>query len=178
MTERVTLARPYAVAAFRHAKKKKSVARWSEGLATLAALMEDPRLQQAAANPRVRREAFAAAFLALLGDECPKDQQNFVRLLIENRRLDLLPSILQLFNDARAADEGQIPVTLKSAFDLTDAQQKQITKVLQQHLGKKPLIQATTDPALIGGLLIRAGDRVIDASIRGQIERLTQALRN
>lgn len=178
MTEQVTLARPYAVAAFRHAKKKKSAARWSEGLEFLALLIRDPRLQQAASNPRVRRESFANAFVSLCGPEIGQDLQNFVRLLIENRRLALLPSIVTLFNGYRADDEGQIRVEVTSAFELTETETKNVSKVLQSHFGKKPQMTVRTDAELIGGLLIRAGDRVIDATVRGQIDRLATTLRN
>lgn len=178
MTELTTLARPYAVAAFKHAKKTKSGRRWSDEIGFIATVMKDPLMQRAAANPKVRREDFTAAFLGLCEGQLGPDVQNFVRLLIENRRLDLIASIGVLFEEYRMADEGQIKVQVASAFDLSGPETTKLSKVLQAHLGRKPEMTVTIDPELIGGVFVRAGDRVIDASVRGQIERLAKTLRN
>jgi F-type H+-transporting ATPase subunit delta len=89
MTELTTLARPYAVAAYRRAKETKSTARWADELAFVALVMADDRMKLAASNPRVRKEAFTASFLALCEGRLSAEAQNFVRILVENRRLAL-----------------------------------------------------------------------------------------
>lgn len=106
MTELTTLARPYAVAAYRRAKETKSTARWADELAFVAIVMADERMKLAASNPRVRKEAFTASFLALCDGRLSGEAQNFVRILVENRRLDLIGQIASLFDEYRAADEA------------------------------------------------------------------------
>lgn len=178
MTELTTLARPYAVAAYRRAKATKSTARWADELAFVAIVMADERMKLAASNPRVRKEAFTASFLALCEGRLSAEAQNFVRILVENRRLDLIGQIASLFDEYRAADEGYINVDVASAFDLSDAEQKKLTQVLNGVLGRKAHLSVRIDSDLIGGVYIKAGDRVIDASIRGQLERLAKSLWN
>lgn len=178
MTELTTLARPYAVAAFRRAKETKATARWSDELAFVTMVMGDQRMKLAASNPRVRKEAFTASFLSMCEGRLAPEVQNFVRLLVENGRLDLVSEISNLFEDYRAADEGYVNVDVASAFDMTDAEQKSLAKVLDGVLGKKAQVTVTTDESLIGGVYIKAGDRVIDASIKGQLERLAKNLWN
>jgi F-type H+-transporting ATPase subunit delta len=178
MTELTTLARPYAVAAYRRAKQTKSTARWSEELGFVALVMADERMKRAATNPRVRGEAFVASFLALCEGRLAPEVQNFVRLLVENGRLDLIDQIVTLFEEYRAADEGYVNVDVASAFDMNDAEQKKLGKVLDGFLGRKANLSVRVDDSLIGGVYIKAGDRVIDASIRGQLERLAKTLWN
>jgi F-type H+-transporting ATPase subunit delta len=178
MTELTTLARPYAVAAYRRAKETKTTERWSDELAFVTIVMEDQRMKLAASNPRVRKEAFTASFLALCEGRLSSEAQNFVRLLVDNGRLDLIGEIASLFEEYRAADEGYVNVDVASAFDMTDAEQKKLAQVLDGALGKKAHLSVRTDNSLIGGVYIKAGDRVIDASIKGQLERLAKNLWN
>jgi F-type H+-transporting ATPase subunit delta len=178
MTELTTLARPYAVAAYRRAKQTKSTARWADELGFVALVMADDRMKRAATNPRVRGEAFVASFLAMCEGRLAPEAQNFVRLLVENGRLDLISQIVTLFEEYRAADEGYVNVDVASAFDLSDAEQKKLAKVLDGYLGRKANLSVRVDDSLIGGVYIKAGDRVIDASIRGRLERLAKTLWN
>ena len=101
-----------------------------------------------------------------------------MRLLIQNQRLSLLGEIADLYGHYRAEDEGYIDVDVASAFDVTAEESKKLTKTLEANLGKKVRLKVRIDPELIGGVYIRAGDRVIDASVRGQIERLAKSLLN
>lgn len=178
MSELITLARPYAVAAYKYAKEAGKTQEWNDELVFLSQLMADPRLQQAATNPKVRREDFTSAFLDLCGSHLQDDAQNFVRLLIQNQRLSLLGEIADLYGQYRAEDEGYIDVDVASAFDVTAEESNKLTKTLEANLGKKVRLKVRIDPELIGGVYIRAGDRVIDASVRGQIERLAKSLLN
>jgi len=176
MSELATLARPYAVAAYKRAKETDSTGKWSEALAFLAAVMQDPRMAQAAANPKARKDQFTKAFLDLCQGRLNAEAKNFLRMLIENRRLGLIKFISEQFEQYRAEEEGYIEVNVCSAYPLEDGERDQITAVLQKTLGKEPRLNVQVDDSLIGGVLIRAGDRVIDASVRGQIQRMAKRL--
>ena len=178
MSELCTLARPYAVAAYRRAKETGTTEKWAAELAFLSAIMADARLQHAVANPKVRREALAQSFLGLCEGRLDGEGLNFARLLIQNHRLGLIGDIAELFGQYRADDEGYIDVDVASAYELSAEEQQKLAGTLDVALGKRARLKVSVDQSLIGGVYIRAGDRVIDASIRGQIERLTKSLWN
>lgn len=176
MTELATLARPYAVAVYKRARETDSTGKWSQALGFLAQIMLDPRMAKAAANPRTKRDQFAQAFLDLCQGRLDAEAENFVKLLIDNRRLSLIKSIAEQFERYRAEEEGYIQVDLSSAYPLDDEERDRLAKLLHRMLGKQPHLNVRFDESLIGGVLIRAGDRVIDASVRGQIQRLAKTL--
>lgn len=176
MSELSTLARPYAVAAFRRAKETGTTQQWSDALDFLTAVLSDQRIIKAAMHPTVRREDFVAAFLSLCSGVLHQESENFVRLLIHNKRLHVISSVASLFKQYRAEDEGYVEVEVESAFPLDDQEKRTLSTVLDHFLGKEARITIITCPELIGGVYIRAGDRVIDASIRGQIERIAKRL--
>jgi F-type H+-transporting ATPase subunit delta len=178
MSELTTLARPYAVAAYERAKETGSADKWAEALAFLAAVMDDERIARAAGNPKAKREDFTAAFLSLCQGHIDSEAENFVRLLIQNHRLGLVKQISELFAQYKADDEGYVDVDVTSAFPLTKPEEGKLAKVLDGFLKKKARLRTTVDNSLIGGVYVRAGDRVIDATVRGQIERLAKRLWN
>ena len=178
MGELTTLARPYAVAAFKRAKETGTTDKWTSELAFVSTLMQDDRLRQAVANPKVRRDALAENFLKLCEGQLDAEGQNFARLLIQNHRLNLVGDIAELFAQYRADDEGYVEVDVASAYELTEEQQQQLAGTLDVALGRQARLKVSVDDTLIGGVYIRAGDRVIDASVRGQIERLAKSLWN
>jgi F-type H+-transporting ATPase subunit delta len=178
MSELTTLARPYAVAAYKRAKETDTADRWAEAFAFLSAIMDDERIAQAAANPKTQREEFAGAFLNLCQGYLDAETENFVRLLIQNHRLGLIKHIAELFGQYKADDEGYIEVDVRTAFPLEEEEETRLASVLDHILRKKPRLRVNVDKSLIGGVYLRAGDRVIDASVRGQIERLAKRLWN
>lgn len=178
MSEIATLARPYAVAAYKRAKETASTAQWSETLAFLSAVMQDERIAQAADNPKVKKEQFTAAFLDLCAGHLNGESENFVKVLVANGRLDLIHSIAEQFEYYRAEEEGYLDVEVCSAYPLEDGEHAKLVTVLQTELGKQPRLHVRVDESLIGGVLIKAGDRVIDASVRGQVQRLATRLYN
>lgn len=178
MSELITLARPYAVAAYRRAKETGTAEQWADALAFLAAIAQHPDIVRAAANPRGGREQFAAAFLGLCDEKVDAEAKNFARLLIDNRRMGLLKQIAELFAAYKAEDEGYLAVNVASAYALDRKEQTQLAKLLTGALGRKAQLTVTEDRSLIGGVFITAGDRVIDASVRGQLERLAKRLAN
>ena len=178
MSELATLARPYATAAFKRAKQTNSTQQWSETLAFLTAVIQDPRISSAANNPNANKESFTQALLDLCRGILDREGENFVRLLVANRRLQLIGIVSEQYEQFRADDEGYIVADVYSAYPLDDAEKEQINTVLQQTLRKQPRLNVHVDDTLIGGVLIKAGDRVIDASVRGQIQRLAKRLYN
>ncbi|NJD07094.1 MAG: F0F1 ATP synthase subunit delta [Methylococcaceae bacterium] len=176
MSELATLARPYAVAAYKRAKQTASLERWSETLAFLAAVLSDPAILAAATNPKGDRERFTRSFLDLCEGKLDREGENFVRLLIANRRLNLIRQISEQFEQHRAEDEGYVNACVASAYPLDDADRQQVEAILRKTLGKQPKLEITVEPDLIGGVVIRAGDKVIDASVRGQLQRLAKRL--
>jgi F-type H+-transporting ATPase subunit delta len=178
MTELTTLARPYAEAAYKRAKETGLTDNWTNELGFLSAVMSDERMRKAVSNPKVRRDAFSNSFLGLCEGRLDAEGQNFVRLLIQNQRLNLVGVIADLFAKYRAEDEGYVDVDVASAFDLSDEEKGKLSKTLDATLGRKSRLNVSVDKGLIGGVYIQAGDRVIDASVRGQIERLAKSLWN
>lgn len=178
MSELTTLARPYAVAAFKRAKETASTEQWAAELEFLSAIMADGQIQRAMENPRVGRDKLTESFLALCEGRLSEEARNFVRMLIENHRLTLASAISALFSQYKAEDEGSIDVDVKTAFELEAGEEKKLKSTLDKVLNKKARLRTSVDRDLIGGVYIRAGDRVIDASVRGQLERLAKSLRN
>lgn len=176
MAENLTVARPYAQAVFELAKTQGKLKAWSETLALAASVAADSQVQSLAGDPRVQREQLSKLFLDILGAALDATGQNFIRLLIANRRLALLPEIAALYEIERAAAESTLKAEVVSAYPLTDEQQLNIATALQARYGRTVSITAHTDNSLLGGVIIRAGDSVIDGSARGQLAKLATAL--
>ncbi|QGU33681.1 F0F1 ATP synthase subunit delta [Thermochromatium tepidum] len=174
--ELTTIARPYAEAAFAHAKESGQVDAWSEALTLLATLTSDPLMAAQIGNPTVPRERIRDLLLALCGDALPAGPANLVRLLAANARLAAIPEIARLFEERRVADQGVRHVLVRSAFEVEEAQRSALAEALARRLGARVDLSFETDTALIGGLEIRAGDLVIDHSVRGKIKQLAHAL--
>jgi F-type H+-transporting ATPase subunit delta len=174
--ERSTLARPYAEAVFRLARERKALAAWSDMLGLAAAVARDPQMSRLIDNPRVPRERFVAFFLDVCGKRVDKDGANFIRLLAENRRIQLLPEIAVLYEALRAGAESRIEAEVVSAIAVGADQLKTIAAALKKRLGRDVTLATRIDPSLIGGIVIRAGDLVIDGSVRGKLRLLATHL--
>jgi F-type H+-transporting ATPase subunit delta len=177
MAELATLARPYAEAVFKLARQSGEFARWSEMLAFLDQVMHDPRFAEIVANPRVPKETLQA-ILQDIGDET-LDQagKNLLRLLVENRRLPVIPTLFKQYQALKAEHEGVIRVELVSTYAVKPSQKDEVAAALQQRFGKNVEVEVTIDRKLLGGWLIRAGDQVIDLSVRGRLQQLATELR-
>ena len=176
MSENITLARPYAEAAFGLAQDNKALKRWSEMLALAAAVATDAQVARLAMDPRVARERFTQLFLDICGKALSKEGANFIRVLQDNRRIALLPEIAQLFEARRAEAEGRIEAQVISAFAMTPEQTSKIAAALKKKFGREVSVTSSVDAALIGGMIIRAGDVVIDGSVRGKLRALASHL--
>lgn len=173
MSDALTLARPYARAAYALARDAGQADAWSRALAVAAALASESAIAQALSDPRTARSDAAA----LLSDGASVEHwQGFLELLADNRRLPLLPDIAALFEQLRADGEQVVRATVTSANALSDGELESITAALRRRFGREVRVRTAVDPALIGGAVIDAGDLVIDGSLKGKLERLQTAL--
>lgn len=176
MAELETLARPYAEAVFTLAQQRRELQSWSAMLRLLADVASDERIAELASDPRVGSERLAGLLLDIAGGNLSGDGKNFVRLLVANGRVTLLPAIAAQFERLRAEAEGVIEVEARAAFELSEAQVRQITESVKKRLGREVKLNATIDKSLIGGVVIRAGDLVIDGSVTGHLRDLAAQL--
>ncbi|WP_437879879.1 F0F1 ATP synthase subunit delta [Pseudomonas sp. LRF_L74] len=178
MAELTTLARPYAKAAFEHAQAHQQLASWSAMLGLAAAVSQNDTMQRVLKAPRLTSTDKAATFIEVVGDEFDAQARNFISVVAENGRLDLLPEISAEFELYKAEQERSVDVEVTSAFALSTEQQDKLAKVLSARLSREVRLHATEDSSLIGGVVIRAGDLVIDGSVRGKIAKLAEALKS
>jgi F-type H+-transporting ATPase subunit delta len=176
MAELSTLARPYARAAFEYARDSKQLPVWAEQLATSAAVAADQRLKVVLGDPALTAEQQAKTLSDVCGDALGAHMRNFIGVLAVNKRLSLLPEIYSLFAQYKANHEKTVDVEVVSAFDLADATRDKLAAVLGKKLERDVKVRTSTDRNLLGGVLIRAGDLVIDGSIRGRLNKLAAAM--
>ncbi len=176
MAELSTLARPYAKAAFEYAKDKGALAEWEGQLATAAAVASQERVSAMLDNPALTDEQQATALNDVCGDDTSTEVKNFVRILADNKRIALLPEIHQQFALFKANQEKSVDVEVISAFDLDEATTGRLADVLRSKLEREVKVSTATDESLLGGVLIRAGDMVIDGSVRGRLNKLAEAM--
>lgn len=176
MTQKRSLARPYAQAAFLLAQERGALQKWSRMLATAAAVARDETMRRLVTDPRVSRADAAQQFLRVCGDALDPEAANFIRLLADNRRLDLLPEIAALFEERRSEAEGQLEASVTTAFPLKEEQTRAIEQAMKRRFGRDIRLRVAVDRSLLGGIVIRAGDLVIDGSARGRLGQLASKL--
>jgi len=176
MAEYTTSARPYARAVFDLASRSSSVDSWSNALALMAAVATDANMQEMLDEPQLSKAQKGELMLKVVADKLDQQQQNLLRLMAENGRLRALPEVLNQFESFRAEAEGKVEAEVISAFDLTDEQVQAITSMLKSKLGRDVSITTSTDESLIGGVVIKAGDTIIDGSMKSQLESLALTL--
>ncbi len=176
MQQFITQARPYAVAAFEHAQEEGKLAEWSGMLHVLNLLVSDPQMEQVLDNPRVANEVLSDFVFDVCGDRLSDSGKNFVKLLIDSGRLSLAPYIYKLFEKNRAKAEGLVEVEVVSAFPVDSGEKEKLSSIMEKRLGKKIEINTRVDESLIGGVIIRVGDSVVDASIKGRLKQLSNRL--
>src|SRR5689334_3524782 len=176
MAEPSTLARPYAKAVFELARDEGKLADWSALLAGLATAVRDKSVAAAIGHPSVGRGQLAEVLVQVMGGTATGQGKNLLRLLSEYDRLKLAPLIAEQFETLRAEHEKRIDVQIVSAAPVDAAQQKALVDAVKKKLNRDVNVEWKTDPSLIAGAQIRAGDTVIDGSISGELARLRQAL--
>ncbi|HEY8608679.1 MAG TPA: F0F1 ATP synthase subunit delta [Noviherbaspirillum sp.] len=175
MAELATIARPYAEALFRVAQSGK-LAAWSDLVSEMAAVAALPDVQSFASNPKLTDQQVVETFLSLLKTPVTPEAKNFVLMLVENGRLTLLPEIGTQFHVLKNAAEGAADAEITSAFELTDAQVKDLVATLEKKFGRKLNPTVKVDPALIGGVRVAVGDEVLDTSVRAKLQQMYVAL--
>jgi len=176
MAELNTLARPYAKAAFEAAHREGELSAWSAQLGVAAAVSRDDRIAGVLGNPSYTAEQMARTVIEVCGDALTESGRGFLRVLASNGRLPLLPQIFALFQQYRAGREKSVEVEFVTAFALREADRRKLAEVLSGRLERAVKVETTLDESLLGGVLIRAGDLVIDGSVRGRLDKLAEAM--
>lgn len=176
MAEKVTIARPYAKAAFEYARAQNALGRWSDTLAIASAVVADERVSKLLSSPRVTPDQLVGFIADIVntaaGGELDEQGRNFLGTLAQNRRLGLLPQIVAIYEVLRAEVENIADVQVTSAIALDDAQRQRLTLALRKRLKHEVRLHCDIDASLIGGAIVRSGDLVIDGSLKARLARL------
>ena len=176
MADNTTTARPYANAVYDLASENAAIESWGDALANLAAVVSDPQVAALLDNPDSGKQEKGEILIQILADKLTDKQQNLVRLMAENGRLKLMPDVAEQFEVARAKAENIIEAEVTSAFELSAEQVSEITNTLKNKLGCEITLSTSVDETLIGGVVIKAGDTIIDASMKSQLDSLALSL--
>jgi F-type H+-transporting ATPase subunit delta len=175
MAELATVARPYAEALFRVAKSENLPA-WSDLVSQMAQVAAHPDVKALADNPKVSNQQIAEVFSSAFKSPLNPEARNFINMLIENGRLTLLPEIAAQFHELKNAQEGAADAQISSAFELSDAQVKEIVAALEKKFGRKLNPSVTVNKSLIGGVRVSVGDEVLDTSVSAKLQKMHDAL--
>lgn len=176
MAEAITLARPYAEAVFRLADEKGTLPAWAKTLMTMATVAANPDTRECIGNPKLSSEQLYGLFMSLCGDGVAQEAQNFVRILIDNRRLILLPEIHEQFEYLKNERERVLQAQIYTAFTLEESQKAELISVLEARYKREIDAHVSVDEDLIGGVRIVVGDEVIDGSVRSKLNAAAAAL--
>ena len=177
MAELAALARPYAEAAFLLAEEKDQLEEWSETLDFLNQVTSNELIEKVTNNPKVSKKALEGGIVDICQGQMDEQGLNFVKLLIKNNRLQLAGEIAQQFEVKKAEKSGILDVVVTSAFPMSEQDKEALAGSLSGTFGKQVKISVEEDASLIGGIVIRAGDKVIDGSLSGQIQQLAKQLK-
>ncbi len=176
MSNSSNFARPYAQAVFELARDSDRYDTWSNNLETLAQIVSHPRLGELIQNPRISRDQIIDIVLEIGGDGLDEQTKNLVRILGHYRRLLIAPSIAEQYETLRAKEEGVIEAELQTAYAIDETQLQMLTQSLESRLGRRVRLKCERNQHLIGGAVIRAGDWVVDGSVRAQLAKLSSSL--
>ncbi len=177
MSELTTVARPYAKAAFDFAVESGAVDKWHEMLTFSAEVAKNEDILSFLSGSH-SPEVTSDLFIKVCGEQLNEQGQNLVKVLAENGRLVAFPAVAKIFEDLKAQYENEIEVDVTSATEISEAQQAKLVASLEKRLARKIKLNCNIDSAVVGGLLIKAGDTVIDATVRGKLERLSHVLQS
>ena len=177
MSEFITVARPYAKAAFDFAVEHQSVERWQDMLAFAAEVTKNEQMAELLSGA-LAPETLAESFIAVCGEQLDESGQNLIRVMAENGRLNALPDVLEQFIHLRAVSEATAEVDVISAAALSEQQLAKISAAMEKRLSRKVKLNCKIDKSVMAGVIIRSGDMVIDGSVRGRLERLADVLQS
>jgi F-type H+-transporting ATPase subunit delta len=178
MAETITIARPYAEAVFQFADAAGELAKWSAALARMADIAANADMRKAMGNPKLSADQLYGLFASLTGEAMFDKSQNLVRVLIENRRLAVLPEIRDTFEVLKSEREGLVEARVTSAFPLEGEALAKLVAELEKRFQRRIQPMVTVDPELIGGVCVQVGDEVIDGSVRGKLATMAVALKS
>ena len=177
MSEFITVARPYAKAAFDFAVEHQSVEGWQDMLAFAAEVTKNEQMAELLSGA-LAPETLAESFIAVCGEQLDENGQNLIRVMAENGRLNALPDVLEQFIHLRAVSEPTAEVDVISAAALSEQQLAKISAAMEKRLSRKVKLNCKIDKSVMAGVIIRSGDMVIDGSVRGRLERLADVLQS
>jgi F-type H+-transporting ATPase subunit delta len=177
MSDLTTIARPYAKAAFDFAVEKGQLDQWGEMLTFAAEVTRNEQICELL-NSSMSADRLAEIFVAVCGEQFDEYGQNLIRVMAENGRLTTLPDVCEQFFVLKKEHEKQVEVEVVSATELSDEQRAEISSKLEQRLERKVQLNCSVDEALLGGVIIRAGDLIIDNSVHGRLSRLSDVLQS
>ena len=177
MSDFITVARPYAKAAFDFAVEHQSVERWQDMLAFAAEVTKNEQMAELLSGA-LAPETLAESFIAVCGEQLDENGQNLIRVMAENGRLNALPDVLEQFINLRAVSEATAEVDVISAAALSEQQLAKISAAMEKRLSRKVKLNCKIDKSVMAGVIIRSGDMVIDGSVRGRLERLADVLQS
>lgn len=176
MAEPVTIARPYAEAAFKLAREQNALPAWSDALELINAVVADAQIAALIDAPNVGAAQLEGVIIGAVGKNLSGEARNFVQVLVQNRRLGLIVQIRDMYEALRRDHEGAMEATVVSALPMADGQLQSLVATLEKKYGRKITAKVELDPKLIGGLKIMVGDKVIDATVRGKLDAMAAAL--
>ncbi len=176
MTDFTTAARPYAKAVYDIANETGSLDSWGDALANMAAVVSDTEMSKLLSDPATGKQQKGELLIQVMADNLNAQQQNLVKLMAENGRLSIMPDVQDQFEIARAKAENKVEAEVVSAFELTAQQIDELVNTLKNKLGCDVTLTTTVDESLIGGVIIKAGDTIIDASMKSQLDSLALSL--
>ena len=176
MAELLTLARPYAKAAFAFASEQGATDNWSNALQVLSAAVQDEAFSAYLNRPELTPAEQVSIFAKILGENQTQAVSNFLMLLADNARLALLPEIEAEYELLKSQNNNTVDVVIESAFPMTSVQEQLLTHALEKKFNAAVNVSVEVNPALIAGVVIRAGDQVIDDSALNKLEKMRTRL--
>jgi F-type H+-transporting ATPase subunit delta len=176
MAEASTIARPYAQAVFDIATSTKKLSEWSKQLESLSAIVSDDQIGGLVVNPSVESEQLVDLIISIAKDDLDQEGKNFVKVLAENDRLNVIPEIATIFENLKNEAEKTVQAEVITAYTLKDDQKSKLQAALKKRLGCEVEISSRVDKDIIGGAIVRAGDMIIDGTVTAQLDRLTSEL--
>ncbi|MBX9893583.1 MAG: F0F1 ATP synthase subunit delta [Nitrosomonas sp.] len=178
MAEAITVARPYAEAVFRLALESKDLSQWSKILQIAAEIAQDDQIKLLVGNPLVSAMQLSELILEIGGKKFTREACNFIKLMVENKRMHVMPQVMELFEQLKAQHEGVLEAKIITAFKLEGGQLNKLVTDLEKKFNRKVEAQVSVDPEIIGGVKVEIGDEIFDASVRGKLEAMTIALKS
>lgn len=178
MAEAITVARPYAEAVFRLALESKDLSQWSKILQIAAEIAQDDQIKLLIGNPLVSAMQLSELILEIGGKKFTQEARNFIKLMVENKRVHVMPQVMELFEQLKAQHEGVLEAKIITAFKLESGQLDKLVTDLEKKFNRKVEAQVSVDPEIIGGVKVEIGDEIFDASVRGKLEAMTIALKS